>query len=128
MAKVIISGIVLVWLLLGCNRDSERKEHAIEAVRNLREEFNRGDCQFFVHKTSLQTSDLQQEWLSGCKRMQETLGRWESFSHVDAELLPPSQNASPIRVEGRAIFANGGHLETYWLEAYWTGTGNTLSL
>lgn len=82
----------------------------MDGVRNVREAFNIGACQSVYDMVD--HDQAREKWLSGCERMRESLGLWNSFDAVSSQRLGVEPAA--VLVQGRAVFAKGGfHLETY---------------
>ena len=119
----------LLFLLLGgCTKISQEEKIAVESTRKLREQFNTGACNSIYEQTGKANDELAKEWLSGCEQMRGSLGSWTTFNDLTAFHSSHFQKPTTVRVEGRAVFTNGDHVETYWLESYWHVSGNRAHL
>ena len=111
---------LLSVLLTHCVRNINQQKLALDGVYRLREEFNKGECQAFYVQSETRSEESRQEWSDGCERMKKDLGSWVSFSHATTTTLSPSfDKPQTVLATGLAVFANGDHLESYWLESYW---------
>jgi hypothetical protein len=113
--------------LAGCNRgqnirarvldspvDEVHRTLAIEAVNNLRALFNNGGC-LAIYTRAAQSfrSQPQEDWLSQCEQLRESLGPWQSFN---AQSTIRCGAPEPIVcVDGSSVFARGGRrMEVAW--------------
>jgi hypothetical protein len=60
--------------------------------------------------------------------MQQDLGSWQNLQPVNISTLSKDQQPATILVEGIAVFVNGNHRETYWMESYWHVADNRARL
>jgi hypothetical protein len=115
-----VAAALLSVFLTHCDRNIDQQKQAVDGVYRLREEFNKGECQAFYAHTETRSEESRQEWSDGCERMKKDLGSWMSFSHATTTALSsPSARPQAVLATGLAVFANGDHLESYWLESYW---------
>jgi hypothetical protein len=106
-------------LLAACNAQAQQRKVAMNAIAILRERFNEGSCRLISSDIDTSSNDVKTEWLNGCERLRRDLPLWNRFTDSRSTSLAPVGNVGTVMVEGRALFGDGSHTETYWLETYW---------
>jgi hypothetical protein len=114
--RLVVVACVLLFLA-DCNRGAKQQSSAVNGVQKLRDAFNQPGCQSIVYQIEEGNDEWRRQWLTACQHMQENLGSWENFEL--STVSSSGQKPTTIFVEGRAVFANGNHYETYWMESYW---------
>src|SRR2546430_1804193 len=118
--RILFTIIFLVCFLFafcGCSKVSQQEQLSIDAVSQLREQFNGGNCQAFFERSDPRKEELRQLWIDGCQQLRATLGTWQSLDAIKVQTL--RDEPLTVMIQGHIVFVSGGHYQNYWLESYW---------
>jgi hypothetical protein len=121
--RLVVVACVLLFLA-GCNHGAKQQSLAVNGVQKLRDAFNRPGCQSIVYQIEEGIDEWRRQWLTACQHMQKNLGSWENLELSTVSSSSEGQKPTTVFVEGQAVFANGNHYETYWMESYWHVDGD----
>jgi hypothetical protein len=110
--------VLLISSAIACNQQRMHESLALNAAKQLRERFNHGECEQIYNDASSALA-LKEKWLASCQQMRETLGVWNNVGSLSSMAQRTGTVPEIISVDGRAVFQNGDHIETYWFVSGW---------
>jgi hypothetical protein len=121
----IVSILLVVLSISGCNNVSRQRSMAIDGVKGLQRAFNNRDCGMIYDggDVHFQTNQRREDWISKCDALRDRLGSWESFS-AETNNSWPIGGIGVVWVQGPAMFASG----RYSVRADWAVKGDQVEL